>query len=348
MKEAMFYERIEGNKVRCRLCGWDEALPTGCIIPEGKTGVCGVRKNIQGKLYSLVYDKISAADVHEVERKPLYHFAPGSLAYSICTQGCNWKCKYCQNWQLSQGEIAGKAISPNEIIERAKSLNCQGISYTFTEPTIFYELTYDTAKIAHEKGFYNTYVTNGYINPEPIKKIDPFLDAVTVDFKGSGDEEFLREFSGVPTLKPVYRALEEFKKHNIHIEITDLIVPDLGDSIKMIEKLVDWVKENLGIDTPIHFLRFFPHHKVRDLPPTPIETLEVAYRIAKESGMKYVYLGNVMDERNNTYCPNCGELLIKRGIMETLKYYLKDNRCPECEEQINIMGKEWIPDEVKA
>ncbi len=341
MKEAMFYEKLKDSKVRCHLCGWDYVLPKGCIIPKGETGICGVRKNIDGRLYSLVYDKISSAAVHEIERKPLYHFAPGSNAYSICTQGCNWKCKYCQNWHLSQGEIMGEAISSEELVKKAKELGCQGLSYTFTEPTIFYELTYDTAQIAHEEGLYNTYVTNGYINPEPINKIAPYLDAVSVNFKGSGEEGFLRSFIGIPSPEPIFQALKEFKKNNIHIEITDLLIPLVGDSMGKIKELVRWIKENLGEDTPIHFLRFFPHHKVTDLPPTPIETLEKAYKIAKDSGMQYVYLGNVIDSRNNTYCPNCGALLIQRGIMETFKINLEDSDCPECGEKINIRGMEW-------
>ena len=347
MKEAMFYEKLSNKKVRCHLCGWDSILPKGCIIPEGRTGVCGVRKNIGGKLFSLVYDKVSAMDVHEVERKPLYHFAPGSRALSICTQGCNWKCKYCQNWQLSQGEITGDAIPPEKIVETAKHLNCQGISYTFTEPMIFYELTYDTAKLAHSEGLYNTYVTNGFINPEPVKKIAPYLDAVSVNFKGSGDKEFLRKFSGIPSPEPIYRALEEFQKQDIHIEITDLLVTDMGDSIENVKILVRWIKEHLVEDIPLHFLRFFPHYKLRDILPTPIKTLDKAYRIAKDIGMKYVYLGNVLDERNNTYCPVCGEILIRRGMMETLEYKIKNSRCPNCEEKINIRGEKWIPPELK-
>ncbi|MCK4322666.1 AmmeMemoRadiSam system radical SAM enzyme [candidate division WOR-3 bacterium] len=342
MKEAMFYEKLKDGKVRCHLCGWDYVLPKGCIIPEGKTGVCGVRKNIDGTLYSLVYDKVSSEVVHEIERKPLYHFAPGSRAYSICTQGCNWKCKYCQNWHLSQGEIMGNAISPHELVKKAKLYGCEGLSYTFTEPTIFYELTYDTAKIAHEEGLYNTYVTNGYISPEPIKKITPYLDAVSVNFKGSGEEGFLRSYIGIPSPEPIFRALKEFKKNNIHIEITDLIVPLVGDSMGKVKELVKWIEENLGINTPIHFLKFFPHHKVTDLPPTPIEILEKAYRISKNMGMQYVYLGNVVDDRNNTYCSNCGTLLIEREIMETPKINLKDSNCPDCGETINIRGMNFI------
>lgn len=330
----MFYEKLDNNKVRCHLCGWDSILPEGCIIKPGDTGVCGVRKNINGKLYSMVYDKISSTSIHEIERKPLFHFAPGTKAYSICTQGCNWKCKYCQNWRLSQGEIRGKSISPGELVKRAKESECAGMSYTFTEPTIFYELTYDTAKIASGEGLYNTYVTNGFINPEPIKKISSYLDAAVVNFKGSGNEEFMKKYVGVPSVEPVYRALVEFKRNNIHLEITDLLVPEYGDSFEDVKKLVEWIRDNLSPEIPLHFLRFYPHHKVLDLPRTPMETLDRAYRIAKDAGMKYVYLGNVDDERSSTYCPECNALLIERRWFSKVDIKLKDSRCPECKAEI--------------
>jgi len=225
MREARFYEKLENKGVRCRLCAFN------CTIPEGKTGTCRVRKNIDGTLYSLNYDKVSIANPDTIEKKPLYHFAPGSHAFSIATPGCNWRCKYCQNWDLSQGEIEGKSISPEEIVRKAKDTGCQGISYTYSEPTIFYELTYDTAKIAHKEGLYNTYVTNGYMNPEPIREISPYMDAVTVDFKGSGEKDFLRKFSSVPSPKPIYRGLEEWRKQKVHVEITDLFVPNIGYSM---------------------------------------------------------------------------------------------------------------------
>lgn len=339
MKEAMFYEKLEGNKVRCRLCAFN------CIIPEGKIGVCRVKKNINGKLYSLVYDKVSSANPDPIEKKPAYHFAPGTCTYSIATQGCNWKCKYCQNWVLSQGEIEGMSLTPEEIVQRAESNGCQGVSYTYSEPTIFYELTYDTAKLAHKKGLYNTYVTNGYINPEPIRKIAPYLDEATVDFKGSGDIEFLRKFSSVPSPDPIFRALKEYKRQGVFIEITDLIVPKLGDSMEKVEELVEWVIDNLGKETPIHFLKFFPAYLVMDLPPTPIGTLEKAYELAKEKEMKYVYLGNVEDSRNNTYCPECGELLIERRGMQTVENKIEDGRCPVCGAKINISGQRWTRNE---
>ncbi|MCD6403321.1 MAG: radical SAM protein, partial [Candidatus Aenigmarchaeota archaeon] len=198
MKEAIFYEKVKDKIVRCNLCAFR------CVIPEGKTGVCRVRKNVGGKLYSLSYDKVNAANPDPIEKKPLYHFAPGSCTFSISTPGCNWRCKYCQNWHISQGEIIGEAIPPERIVEMAEDFGCQGISYTYGEPTVFYELMYETAKLAHKKGLYNTMVTNGYMNPEPIRKIAKYMDAVTVDFKGSGDKEFLLKFASVPNSEPIF------------------------------------------------------------------------------------------------------------------------------------------------
>jgi len=302
-----------------------------------------MRARADGTLYSLNYDKVSIANPDAIEKKPLYQFAPGSYTFSIATPGCNWKCKYCQNWDLSQGEIEGKNISPEEIVRRAKDAGCQGVSYTYSEPTIFYELTYDTAKVAHREGLYNTYVTNGYMNLEPIREISRYMDAVTVDFKGSGDKEFLRKFSSVPSPEPIYIGLKEWKKQKVHIEITDLIVPKIGDLKEKIRNLVKWISENLGDETPIHFIKFFPYYLVLDLPPTSLETLEEAYDIAREEGMKYVYIGNVLGEKNNTYCPRCGELLINRLGMKTLEYKIKEGRCPYCKEKINIRGEKWIP-----
>lgn len=330
----MFYEKLGENKVRCKLCGFN------CLIPEGKLGICRVRKNIGGKLYSLVYDKVTSATPDPIEKKPAYHFAPGTRTFSIATPGCNWKCKYCQNWVISQGEIKGEKLTPEEIVQKAKINNCQGISYTYTEPTIFYELTYDTAKLAHQEGLYNTYVTNGYTNPEPIKKIAPYLDEATVDFKGSGDKKFLQKFSSVPSPKPIFQALKEYKRNNVFIEITDLIVPKLGDSMEKVEELVKWIIDNLGKETPLHFLRFFPHYQVKDLPSTPIKTLKKAHQIAKNLGMEYVYLGNV-SEGNNTYCPTCGKLLIKRRGMHS-QSKIKQGKCPFCGTEINIKGEKWI------
>jgi len=325
MKEAMFYEKLKDKKVHCRLCAFN------CVISDGEVGRCRVRKDIDGKLYSLVYDKVSTIVVNPIEKKPLYHFFPGSSCLSLSTVGCNWRCKFCCNWEISSArEIAGEKVTPEEIVKMAIENGCQGLSFTFTEPTIFYELSYETAKIAHKKGLYNTWVSNGYTNKEPIRKIAPYLDAVTIDFKGSGEEKFLKEFSDVPSNKPIYEALKEYKKVGVHIEITDLIVPQIGDSMEELKKLVKWIRENLGEETPFHILKFFPTYLVRDLPMTPIETLEKAYEIAKSEGLKYVYLGNLEGEKNNTYCPKCGKLLIVRAMMETLENKIKKSKCPFC------------------
>lgn len=335
MKEASFYEQLDDQEVKCHLCPFD------CPIPEGQSGICRVRKNIDGKLYSLNYDKLVAANPDPIEKKPAYHFALGTRTYSIATPGCNWKCKYCQNWNISQGEIRGQELTPEEIVQNAKSSGCKGISYTYSEPTIFYELAYDTAKLASQEGLYNTFVTNGYINPEPIKQLAPYLDQATVDFKGSGDTDFLRSFSSVPDAEPIYRALKEYKKQGVFLEITDLIVPERGDSMEKVEELVQWVIDNLGADTPMHFLRFTPRYKVKDLPPTPVDLLEEAYQIAESMGLKYVYLGNVL-QHNNTYCPECGELLIKRQGMRTLNNRVVDGKCPSCGAEINLAGLDYI------
>jgi len=325
MKEAMFYEKLKDKKVHCRLCAFN------CVISDGEVGRCRVRKDIDGKLYSLVYDKVSTIVVNPIEKKPLYHFFPGSSCLSLSTVGCNWRCKFCCNWEISSaGEIEGEKKTPEEIVKMAIENGCQGLSFTFTEPTIFYELSYETAKIAHKKGLYNTWVSNGYTNKEPIRKIASYLDAVTIDFKGSGEEKFLKEFSDVPSNKPIYEALKEYKKVGVHIEITDLIVPQIGDSMEELKKLVKWIRENLGEETPFHILKFFPTYLVRDLPMTPIETLEKAYEIAKSEGLKYVYLGNLEGEKNNTYCPKCGKLLIVRAMMETLENKIKKSKCPFC------------------
>ena len=335
MKEAMFYEKLDDEKVKCNLCPWN------CEIASGKRGVCGVRENREGKLYSLSYENIASATPDPIEKKPLFHFAPGSRTYSICTPGCNWKCKYCQNWQLSQGSLGGRSLTPKEIVSSAKKAGTQGISYTYTEPTIFFELAYETAKLASQEGLYNTFVTNGYINPEPIKKIAPYLDAVTVDFKGSGEEKFLKDFAGVPTVDPIYTAIEEYFDQEIHLEITDLIVPRVGDSEEKIEELVQWIAEDLGTEVPVHFLRFYPAHKVKDLPPTDVGKLEKAKKIAEAAGLNHVYLGNVGGE-SDTVCPSCGEGLIYRSGGRIARINLEDGLCPSCGSKAAIAGTEWM------
>lgn len=339
MKEAMFYEQLE-NAVKCGLCA------RGCTISEGQLGICRVRKNIKGKLYSLVYGKLCSLAVDPIEKKPLYMFAPGSKTLSISTVGCNFKCQFCCNWQISQeSDIVGKDYTPEQLIDLAKKHGAQGFSYTYVEPTIFYEFAYDTAKLSSKQGFYNMFVTNGYTSPEAIKEISKYLDAATVDFKGCANPQFYKKFSKVPEVEPIFDALLAYKKNNVYTEITNLIVPKFGDNMEDLRKLCKWIINNLGTETPLHLIQFFPTYKLLDLPRTPIETMEKAYKIAKNEGLKYVFLGNVHGHRLEwTYCSKCENILIKRTIMGVTKFNLaKDFKCPKCGESIPVFGKKWIP-----
>jgi pyruvate formate lyase activating enzyme len=334
LKEAYLYSSLNG-KVQCHLCG------RRCTIPDGGVGFCGVRKNLDGKLYSLVYGKAVAAAADPIMKKPLYHFHPGSSVMSIATIGCNFRCKYCDNWVISQDrEVKGMDLPPDRVVQLALEYDCQGISYTYTEPTIFMEYAYDTAKIAKEKGLFNTFVTNGYMTPEAVEFISPFLDAATVDFKGSANPEFYKTMAAVPDVEPIYECLKALKSRNVHIEITDLIVTKYGDSMEDLKTLATWIKDNLGPDTPFHILRFHPDYKLTDVPSTPLNTLEKAYETAKDVGLHYVYLGNVPGHKyEHTYCPNCGERVIERYGFYISRWLLtKDKKCPSCGWSIPIRG----------
>ncbi len=335
-REAMLYEPLQDGKVRCYLCA------RRCLIPDGGYGFCGVRKNQTGKLYSLNYAKACAAHVDPIGKKPLSHFHPGSLVMSIATVGCNFRCQFCDNWSISQEkDITGRDFPPEAVVKAASEYGCLGISYTYTEPTIFFEYAYDTAVLAHERGLFNTFVTNGYMTTDAVKTIAPYLDAATVDFKGGGDPEFYRTFSSVPAVEPIYEAMKEMKKHNIHVEVTNLVIPKIGDSPERIRQLATWIRENLGEDTPFHLLRFHPNYKMNGTPSTQLKTLEEAYEAARASGLNYVYLGNVAGHRHeNTYCPQCQELLIRRFGFDIAKWNITENmQCPKCGKHIAIQGK---------
>jgi pyruvate formate lyase activating enzyme len=336
LHEAILYERMENKKVKCNLCA------RRCLISDDGTGFCLVRKNKNGTLLSLVYGKAISASVDPIEKKPLSHFNPGAPVMSIATMGCNFRCQFCDNWMISQEKnIAGRNLPPEEVVKSARDNSCQGISYTYTEPTIFMEYAYDTAKLARQVGFFNTFVTNGYMTPEAVKTIAPYLDAATVDFKGGADPEFYKTFSAVPSVAPIFEALKEMKRNDIHIEITNLVVPNTGDSLEKIKELAQWIKDALGKDTPFHLLRFHPDYKLTTTPATPVETLEKAYVSAKETGLNYVYIGNVPGHPcENTYCPNCNEMVIKRFAFEITRWNLvKGTHCPVCGQEIPIKGK---------
>jgi pyruvate formate lyase activating enzyme len=304
-------------------------------------GFCQVRKNIGGKLYALAYGKACSVGVDPITKKPLAHFHPGASVLSIAVGGCNFRCQFCDNWMISQEKIAGNDFPPQDVVRATRDNNCQGISYTYTEPTVFMEYAYDTAKLARQVGFFNTFVTNGYMTREAVHTIAPYLDAATVDFKAGADPEFYKKFSAVPSVEPIFAALLEMRRHDIHVEITNLVVPKTGDSLDRVRELATWIRDKMGKDTVFHVLRFHPDYKMTDLTSTPIETLEKAYSVAREVGLNYVYLGNVPGHpHENTYCPNCHELVVKRYSFEIVRWNLtKDMRCPACGHNIAIKGQ---------
>jgi len=294
MKEALLYKRVpgaQGQNIQCEVCNHQ------CLILPGRRGICGVRENQDGKLYALNYGKVIAAHIDPIEKKPLYHFLPGTFSYSIATVGCNFKCLHCQNADISQytkewgGEIIGDELLPEQVVKNAIKYNCPSISYTYTEPTIFLEYALDTMKLANQKGLKNVWVTNGYMSDKTLKLIKPYLDAANVDLKSFSDE-FYKRVCGA-RLQPVLDNLIKIKKAGIHLEVTTLIIPGENDSEKELKQIAGFVVEKLGADTPWHVSRFFPAYKMNNLPPTPVEKIYQAVEIGKKTGIKYVYAGNV-------------------------------------------------------
>jgi len=327
-KEAMYYEKLEGKKVRCFLC------PRKCVIKEGEIGNCKVRANIKGKLYSLVYGKPSSLSIDPIEKKPLYHFLPGSNAFSIGTAGCNLHCIYCQNYDISQlgvEEIPHYSFSPKEIVKKALEMKCRVIAYTYNEPTVFYEYMLDIAKIAKKNNLKNIIVSNGFINKEPLKKLLKYVDGVNIDLK-SFDNEFYKKYS-FSWINPVLESLKIIKKQGVWLEITNLIIPGLNDKAKKIKEMAKWIKDNLGKDVPLHFTAFYPSYKLLDVPPTPKETLFKARDIAKNY-LDFVYIGNIINEAGNTYCPKCKALLIRRVGFNVLENNIKNGKCYKCGKKI--------------
>jgi len=285
VKEALYYKKLNNDFVQCLLC------PKLCKIKEGKSGFCGVRENIGNKLFSNIYSRVSSQGMDPIEKKPLYHFYPGSLILSLGTIGCNFACPFCQNWQISQEHnVPTQNMSPSEAVEKALERSSVGIAYTYSEPMIWYEYVMDTAKLAKEKGLKNVLVTNGYINEKPLKELLPFIDAMNIDLKAF-DEKFYKEICK-GDLGTVLKTIK-IASTSCHIEITNLVIPGFNDTTKHFENLVNWIKENIGADIPLHFSRYFPHYKMKTSSATPIETLEQAYEIAKRK-LRYVYLGNIV------------------------------------------------------
>ncbi len=330
LHKAMWWEEFGGGRVRCQLC------PFRCILEDSEVGQCRVRKNIGGILYTLNYGKIVAAHIDPIEKKPVFHFLPGTGIFSIATAGCNLHCKYCQNWAISQrspSEVEYTYMSPQKIVNLAKAYHCLSIAYTYSEPVVFYELVYDTAKLAKKEGLYNVMVTAGYINEEPLRELCKFMDVIKVDLKGYSKDFYRKVVFG--DLDVVLKNLKLIKEEGVWLEVVNLVVPTLNDSEKDIRALCMWIKENLGDKVPLHFSRFYPMYKLTNLAPTPVETLEKAYKIAKEVGLKYVYIGNIPGHPyESTYCPKCGKVLIKRRGYQVLENNIVEGRCKFCGEEI--------------
>jgi pyruvate formate lyase activating enzyme len=327
LKEAMFYKKIEGQDVQCLLC------PRECVIRDGKRGFCRNRENQKGKLYTIVYGKPSVVDIGPIEKAPLYHFIPGHFRLCLTCVSCNLRCKHCQNSHLSQKspeELSHSYYPPDEIIHETKQRNLFSISFTYTEPTVYYEYLYDISAIARQSGMKTSIVSNGYINREPLLRLLTVLDAVKIDLKGFS-EKFYEEVCSA-RLKPVLESLLIIKKENIWLEIVNLVIPTLNDDPKMINEMCRWIKDNLGQDTPLHFTRFHPNYKLTHLSPTPVSTLESAYEIATKIGLKYVYIGNVPGHRyNSTYCPSCNRKVIHRTQFDVIEMNVMEGKCRFCD-----------------
>ncbi len=325
-KEAMFYEKREGEKVQCLLC------PRECVIRDRERGFCRNRENRKGTLYSLVYARPAVVDIGPIEKAPLYHFIPGHLRLCLTCASCNLRCRYCQNWHLSQSppeKLGHELHTPHEIVENAERWGLSSVSFTYTEPTVYYEYAFDVAHRAKEKGLRTSIVSNGYIRKDPLLKLLSVLDAVKIDLKGFS-ENFYQEVCSA-SLKPVLESLKLVKREKVWLEIVNLVIPSLNEDLERIGEMCQWIKENLGIDTPLHFTRFFPNYELRHLPPTPLSLLESACEVAQRTGLRYVYLGNVPGHPlNSTYCPSCHHRLIHRSQFDVLEMKIEEGRCGYC------------------
>jgi pyruvate formate lyase activating enzyme len=313
------------------------------LPPEGR-GRCGVRKNIDGKLYALNYGKVVALNIDPIEKKPLYHFLPGTFSLSLATVGCNFRCLYCQNWEISQSfkgskEIPGEVLPPERIVEIALKNNLPSISYTYTEPTIFLEYALDTMKLAKKAGLKNIFVSDGFMSEEAAKLVIPYLDANNIDVKGFSEEFYQKVCGG--RLQPVLETAKLMKKSGVWIEITTLVIPTFNDNEETFEGIAKWIYENLGPETPWHVSQFCGSisWRLQHIPDTSVETLEKAIEIGKKVGLKYVYIGNIPGHKaENTYCPKCGTLAINR-VNYFIHRYDKNGKCPKCGEELNLILK---------
>ena len=317
---------LEGGEIQCELC------PRRCRVSKGKRGFCRVRENRDGKYYSLVYGNPCAVHLDPIEKKPFFHLLPGTTSFSLATAGCNFQCKFCQNWEISQAspeDVYSYEMSPEVVVEKAKETGARSIAYTYVEPTIFFEYMVDTSLVAKKAGLLNVYHSNGFINPSPLRNLCKVLDAANIDLKGF-TETFYRELCD-GELSPVLETLKTLRKEKVHLEITNLVIPTKNDDLSVLKEMCLWVKKELGADTPIHFSRFYPLYKLKSLPPTPVSTLEKAREVALSTGLEYVYIGNIPGhEAENTFCPKCKKMIIQRTGYMIGEIHLKGGKCGYC------------------
>jgi pyruvate formate lyase activating enzyme len=340
VKEAMLWESLSDGRVRCRLCAHR------CVIAEGKRGVCQVRENRGGRLYTLVHGRVIAQDVDPVEKKPLYHFYPGSRVYSIATPGCNFRCRWCQNWEISQLPrrqriTGGHELAPEQIVAEALRTNSRAVAYTYTEPTVFFEYAFDTARLARAAGLANIYVTNGYMTDEMLEAFHPYLDAANVDLKAFHEKTYHRYVGA--GLQPILDNMRTMKQMGIWLEVTTLVIPGLNDDPAELRDAARFVAHELGSDTPWHLSRFFPAYQMTDRPATPLATLQLARRIGLAEGLHHVYVGNVSGECN-TLCSRCGQRLIRRRGYWIEENRVRGGRCTVCGAPIAGVGMDGVPD----
>ena len=330
LKDALYYRKLNNDQLKCVLC------PRRCIIQDGEIGFCRNRENRGGKLYTLSYGNPCTINMTGPENAPLYHFVPGHKRLALAEAGCNLRCRYCQNWQISQsGPVKNSdyELSPEEAVELSMKKGAKSISFTYTEPVVSYEYVLDISRLARGSGIMTSIVTNGFINPEPLIELLQVMDAVNIDLKGFSDDLYRNISSG--KLEPVLNTLETVREEEVHLEITNLVVPTINDDPDVITRMCGWVRKNLGDDVPLHFTRFFPNYKLTDIPPTPVKTLELAWSIARDAGLKYVYIGNIPGHNaDNTFCAKCGKLLVQRYHFAILENNVNNGSCMFCGEGI--------------
>jgi pyruvate formate lyase activating enzyme len=335
--EAYLYDKLDSQKVRCNLCSHT------CVIKDGRRGICGVRENRDGVLETLVFGRLIARNVDPIEKKPLFHMMPGSLSYSIATVGCNFKCRFCQNADIAQmpndrqGAVMGTTCKPASVVDAAIAQGCQSIAYTYTEPTIYFEFAYETAKLGHAKGLKNVFVTNGYMSATALDMVAPYLDAANVDLKAFSDDFYKNQCSA--KLEPVKNTLRRMKALDILVEVTTLIIPGLNDDDAELTNLANFIANAVGPETPWHISRFHPTYRLTDRPPTPVSTLQKAYEIGQKVGLQYIYMGNVPGRGGeSTYCHQCRALLVERSGFYVRQNLIKANGCPQCNTPVYGIG----------